>query len=110
MITNMNLETGIRYGFTHGNDQRLNEWALDDFEPIPCEEGCEDYCECETTTMVMNTSNCRAEYDSNSNGIIVLWSTNIKECALCSPCAPNGGDLQSAGQYKTYDLPKDCLK
>lgn len=37
----------------------------------------------------------------------VIWSHDIKKCALCSPCYPGQGDLDTPGQYLTYDLPKE---
>lgn len=37
----------------------------------------------------------------------VVFSHNIKRCALCSPCYPGQGDLDSEGEFLTYDLPAD---
>jgi len=38
----------------------------------------------------------------------VVFSNNLKRCALCSPCYPGQGDLDSEGEFLTYDLPKDA--
>lgn len=32
------------------------------------------------------------------------WMTNTR---LCSPCVPNCGDLDAAGDYQCYDVPKN---
>lgn len=37
----------------------------------------------------------------------VLRSKHTKRCGLCSPCFPGQGDLDSEGEYLTYDLPAD---
>lgn len=37
----------------------------------------------------------------------VIFSHNFKHCALCSPCYPGQGDLDSEGDYLCYDLPDD---
>ena len=37
----------------------------------------------------------------------VVWSQFTKKCALCSPCYPGQGDLDSKGDYLAYDLPVD---
>jgi len=36
----------------------------------------------------------------------VVFSNNLKRCALCSPCYPGQGDLDSEGEFLTYDLPE----
>jgi len=45
--------------------------------------------------------------ETMESGICVLWSQHTDNCSLCSPCAPNGGNLASPGEYKTFDLPPD---
>jgi hypothetical protein len=37
----------------------------------------------------------------------VVHSKHTKRCALCSPCYPGQGDLDTPGQFLTYDLPPD---
>lgn len=37
----------------------------------------------------------------------VVYSKVTKRCALCSPCYPGQGDLESTGEFLTYDLPAD---
>jgi len=37
----------------------------------------------------------------------VVWSKTTKRCALCSPCYPGQGDLDTPGDWLAYDLPAD---
>jgi hypothetical protein len=37
----------------------------------------------------------------------VVWSVYTKRSALCSPCYPGQGDLDTLGSFLTYDLPPD---
>lgn len=37
----------------------------------------------------------------------VVRSKHTKRCGLCSPCFPGQGDLDSEGEFLTYDLPPD---
>lgn len=37
----------------------------------------------------------------------VVFSHNVRRCSLCSPCYPGQGDLESEGDFLTYDLPAD---
>ena len=37
----------------------------------------------------------------------VVWSRWTRRCALCSPCYPGQGDLDTPGEYLTYDLPPE---
>ena len=46
-----------------------------------------------------------AIYDSNDNYIQVVQSRWVARCALCSPCFPNQGDMESAGEHWTFMLP-----
>jgi hypothetical protein len=39
----------------------------------------------------------------------VVFSKFTKRCALCSPCYPGQGDLDSEGEYLTYNLPEDLI-
>jgi hypothetical protein len=39
----------------------------------------------------------------------VTWSRFTKRCALCSPCYPGQGDLDSDGDYLAYCLPNDII-
>ena len=50
-----------------------------------------------------------AVYYSNDNYFQVIYSKHIAHCRLCSPCFPNQGDLDTAGQYATYTLPPDIF-
>lgn len=37
----------------------------------------------------------------------VVWSKHTRRCALCSPCYPGQGDLDTPGAFLTYDVPPD---
>jgi hypothetical protein len=37
----------------------------------------------------------------------VVWSKHTKRCALCSPCYPGQGDLDTSGEFLTFDVPPD---
>lgn len=37
----------------------------------------------------------------------IVFSKYTKRAALCSPCFPGQGDLDSSGEYLAYDLPKE---
>lgn len=39
----------------------------------------------------------------------VVWSLHTKRCALCSPCYPGQGDLDTPGEFLCYDLPPDVV-
>ena len=39
----------------------------------------------------------------------VVFSKYTKLCALCSPCYPGQGDLDSVGEFLTYNLPADLI-
>lgn len=43
--------------------------------------------------------------DYDANVVAVKHSKVTKRCALCSPCYPGQGDLESEGDYLAYDLP-----
>ena len=40
----------------------------------------------------------------------VVYSKHFKNCALCSPCYPGQGDLDSEGEYKTFDFPPEMYQ
>ena len=39
----------------------------------------------------------------------VVFSKYTKKCALCSPCYPGQGDLDSEGEFLAYTLPADLI-
>lgn len=48
------------------------------------------------------------EYHSADNSYVVKKSPYFTYRGLCSPCAPNGGQLETPGSFKTYCLsPED---
>ena len=40
----------------------------------------------------------------------VVWSKHTRRCALCSPCYPGQGDLDTPGEFLTYDLPSEAYE
>lgn len=40
----------------------------------------------------------------------VLFSKTTKRCALCSPCYPGQGDLDTPGEFLTYALPEGVCR
>jgi hypothetical protein len=48
------------------------------------------------------------EFNTTSDGLIFVTKSPVYAlCSFCSPCAPGAGDLESAGNVKTYCLPAD---
>ena len=39
--------------------------------------------------------------------LVILESPVIANCAPCSPCCPNAGDLDNPGTYQAYGVPED---
>lgn len=87
---------------------------------------CEDYlnngyCNCmlENGTMLIGSwiLDSDLEYSPDLSGeyaaIVgemytqVVFSRYMTRCALCSPCYPGQGDLDSKSNYLSYDLPPD---
>lgn len=46
-----------------------------------------------------------ATYHTDHNTIVVEWSKWAIRCALCSPCYPGRGDLDTEGKFLVYDMP-----
>ena len=40
----------------------------------------------------------------------VVWSKQTKRCTLCSPCYPGQGDLDTPGDFLSYDLPPEAYE
>jgi hypothetical protein len=40
----------------------------------------------------------------------VVWSKHTRRVALCSPCYPGQGDLDTPGEYLAFDLPPELYK
>ena len=40
----------------------------------------------------------------------IVFSKTTRRCALCSPCYPGQGDLDSTGEFLTYDLPPEAYE
>ena len=39
----------------------------------------------------------------------VIFSKHTRKCALCSPCYPGQGDLDSIGEFLAYHLPPELM-
>jgi len=109
---NVNIETGVHFGVTCPNswteEEMINnsDW-FDDFSPVYPEDITEDEAEFfEAETWLCDKPNLKAEYNSNTNIIMVFFSKTIRKCAYCSPCYPNAGDLDTLDEngVKTYSL------
>ena len=114
---NINPETDIHFGVCNGNSEFLPEDWFELFEPIcgDCEflnvDNEENFVSCEdcisndnTEHYICNTLNFQAEYNSNTNIIMIFYSKKTITCNLCSPCYPNAGDLDSPSEMgvETY--------
>ena len=112
-------EKGIHYGFTHGNSMRIPQdvdW-FKDFTPncFGCDYYVDSECtnefSCEVTSYICDKPDFKATYNSNTNDIIILYSDRTEKCLTCSPCAPNGGDLEHPDErgVETYTFPSSWI-
>lgn len=110
-ITNVDLETGIRYGAISLNS--VSPEFLREFEEIYPENLSEKelgYCGPIAYTY-KDEAGLVCEYSPDSYFLWVFKSPVTVECKFCSPCVPGAGDLNNPveGGVKTYGLPSDCL-
>lgn len=125
--TNINNETGIRYGVISMNS--VSQEALDiggsnweDLTYQACKREAEfepDYDEDEFNDHYMGDGDTDwafkdSEYEMEScltNDLMILKSPYYTFSRLCSPCVPNAGDLNSDADeetgYKTYCLGRE---
>ena len=82
-----------------------------------------DYIECDSShtkifgDWILDTNT--GQYDIDPNGEFaaieredvtqVVYSKYTCRAALCSPCYPGQGDIDTPGQYLTYTLPKELI-
>jgi hypothetical protein len=63
---------------------------------------------------IKNEGQFEPDKDSEYSAIVgeictqVVWSKSTRRCALCSPCYPGQGDLDSEGEFLAYDVPADA--
>ena len=121
-MTNTNPTTGVRYGlvalrsledwvfeeFVYQGENlsynaALNEFDgdLDNFEY----EGDEDTYELEIYGMKLGLSTLGGAYN-----VWVFESPHTAEHALCSPCVPNAGNIDSPGDFVCYTLPAEWFR
>lgn len=113
---NINPETGVHFGVCNSNSEFLpKDWfylfkrdccdcRLPEDTPEDNDDGI-DPCEyCEIEYYICNKPDFKAEYNSNTNIIMIFYSKKTITCNLCSPCYPNAGDLDSPSEMgvKTY--------
>lgn len=111
-LTNINHETGIRYGVISQRDV-VEAWG-DAVAIFPC-----DACDCEKDENgeLIDGRNCDAEpigweYDHggyhamdclDSDVIVVIRSPFYTHAPLCSPCLPGAGNLNGATDDSTFE-------
>lgn len=97
------------YDDIENDDSLTDEEKQDQLDFMECDP-------CHTKIMgdwILDTNT--GQYDIDPNGeyaaIIredvtqVVYSKYTKKCALCSPCYPGQGDLDSKGEFLAYTLP-----
>lgn len=104
-----------------GTDITLEEYVDDNFEGLESEEvdkAIEDWDSSQDTILIGKwRKDSNGQYEPDPSGeyaaIVgevytqVVFSKVTKRCALCSPCYPGQGDLDTPGDFLTYDLPAD---
>jgi len=118
-MSNVNPKTGIRFGVVALNS--LEDWVFDEFfhdgtnvsykaalEEFEGDEddfeyeGDEDSYELEKDGLSLGLSTLGGAYN-----VWVFESPHTAKHALCSPCCPNAGDIDSPGDFPCYTLPDD---
>ena len=125
-MTNINKETGVRFGFISANslhsdvvDDLIFNFGTDlDYEEY-VKENPEDEC---GDGYYNDEPDIEGEMEkvkyatSWLGGALHFWifeSPYKTQCALCSPCVPNAGDLDNVGEDYVdvaYDVPKEWRK
>ena len=108
-LTNINHETGIRYGVISQRDV-VEAWG-DAVAIYPCDD-----CDCEKDDDGDPVDQCEAEpicweykqdgyvaMDCLDSDVIVIRSPFYTHAPLCSPCVPGAGDLNSATDDSTFE-------
>ena len=129
MITNTNPDTGIRYGvaslnnlaewvfdefFHNGRNLSYEGWAEENAEEIAAaeESGEEIYYESDEDTYELEIDGMQLGL-STLGGAYNVWvflSPHTANHALCSPCCPNAGNIDSPGDFTCYTLPADWFE
>jgi len=124
-ISNVNPDSGIRYGIVSLNS--LAEWVFDEFFQFGrnlsyesallewvAEDGDEDADEFEyesdEDTYELETPDGLKLGLSTLGGAYNVWvfeSPYIANHAICSPCCPNAGDINTPGDFPCYTLPPE---
>ena len=130
---NINLKTGIRYGYISASeldsdlvDTLIHENGVD--------VGYESFLKELESTLDLDTDEGQAEYDEALEAyeddepaiegiydgvhyatswiggalhFFIFESPVIAKCSLCSPCVPGAGDLGTQGEFECYGVPED---
>ena len=119
MITNINPETGIHYGILSAHEFDP-EWLYDSLRTAYKCDGCPfndprkppaECDHCENYTLYYNDGELSLSLDTDTNNVWIFKSPCTTHCGLCSPCAPNAGDLeaQDPDGYEAYCPPPAWL-
>ena len=101
--TNLDTETGIRFGIIHNH--RLVDWFWDETEA--------EYGDCESEEEFAepighNITDPEITASVDSSGDVWVFRSNyITRGTFCSPCAPGAVSIGTSGGVKCYCLPPD---
>ncbi len=134
MITNhygytVNSETPITGVISNNNVEWLSDeiyssksidldW-LEFLKSKPSQDEKDNYESQDSTVLIGDWVKYKGQYQPKKHGeyaaivselyVQVVYSKFTKRCALCSPCYPGQGDIDSNGEYLTYTLPPDLI-
>lgn len=116
-ITNMDPETGIRYGVICCNDVdqdfieevylHLDYQVKEELYPYGIKEEAIDEI-IEGLELEVESEGMVVMIDS-SNDLWIFKSPEIGRRGLCSPCAPGACHLKTPGDYECYILPEELM-
>lgn len=107
----------ISDGDSDGIDLAYLEWEMDHDCETPDDCQCEPPMDMESATLIgdwkkdengLYIPDTDGEYAIDATGETygaVVFSKYTRRVALCSPCFPSCGDLDSEGKFLAYDLP-----
>lgn len=112
-----NSVSGIHEDITNGIDLDFEQHCKE------CRNEYHDDCwesQGDETVLIGKWKKSRGKYAPDKSGDFaaivnevyaqVVWSKTTKRVALCSPCYPGQGDLDSAGDYLAFDFPAEMYQ
>ena len=133
-MSNYNPETGVRYGYisansldpeivtdllyNFGEDLTYKEWCqgmaaeheIENFDLFD-ELDIDEHYECDEPIIAgeMDGVQYQSSWLGGALNFFIFFSPVQTECALCSPCVPGAGNLNTRGDYGNfaYDVPAD---